>query len=172
MSDVRRSRAPTANPIPRERQVCSNWRSGRVHVAQQQVFWLCDWILRTVVGVRCASLSPLASTFAHGDSLAFIWAPLVLYGLSVGLALLADGFCGASCPTRCWRRSVWRCSIALIMPLFRLGGGSGSRPLRSRCRPCSRGFLLARRSLPAGRIQARLALRRWPPTRSTWPPWL
>ena len=68
MSDVRRSRPPTANPIPRERQVCWNWRSGRVHMTQQQVLRLCDCIPRTVVGVRCASLSPLASTFAHGDS--------------------------------------------------------------------------------------------------------
>ena len=81
--------------------------------------------------------------------LAFIWAPLVLYGLSVGLALLAERVLRLELPNALLAPVGLALLIALIMPVFRLGGGSGC-VIAITLAASLAGFVLARESLPAG----------------------
>ncbi len=80
--------------------------------------------------------------------LAFIWAPLVLYGLSVGLALLAERVLGLELPNALLGPVGLAILIALVIPIYRLHGGSGIVLVITL--PCVlAGFVLAGRSLPA-----------------------
>ena len=54
--------------------------------------------------------------------LAFIWAPLVLYGLSVGLALLAERVLRLELPNALLAPVGLALLISLVMPVYRLGG--------------------------------------------------
>ena len=80
--------------------------------------------------------------------LAFIWAPLVLYGLSVGLALLAERVLRLELPNALLAPVGLALLISLVMPVYRLGGASGL--VLAITLPCALvGFVLARKSLPA-----------------------
>ena len=66
--------------------------------------------------------------------LAFIWAPLVLYGLSVGLALLAERVLRLELPNALLAPVGLALLISLVMPVYRLGRSVGGWSWRSRCR--------------------------------------
>ena len=103
--------------------------------------------------------------------LAFAWAPLLLYGLSVGLALLAERVLRSELPNALLAPTGLVVLVALVMPLYRLGGGSTAAVLVMV--PCVvAGFVLSRRSLP-GRLNPGAAA--WPGSpsmRCTSPRWL
>ncbi len=80
--------------------------------------------------------------------LAFIWAPLVLYGLSVGLALLAERVLRLELPNALLPPVGLAVLISLVIPVYRLGGDSAI--VLAITLPCVLlGFVLARGSLPA-----------------------
>ena len=80
--------------------------------------------------------------------LAFIWAPLVLYGLSVGLAMLAERVLRVDLPNALLAPVGLALLISLVMPVYRLGGASGL--VLAITLPCALiGFALTRRSLRA-----------------------
>ena len=54
--------------------------------------------------------------------LAFVWAPLLLYGLSVGLALLAERVLRLELPNALLAPTGLGVLVALVMPVYRLGG--------------------------------------------------
>jgi hypothetical protein len=82
--------------------------------------------------------------------LAFVWAPLLLYGLSVGLALLAERVIRTELPAALLAPTGLVVLVALVMPVYRLGGTSTPAVvLTGLC--AIAGFALARRSLP-GRL--------------------
>ena len=57
--------------------------------------------------------------------LAFIWAPLVLYGLSVGLAPARGTGASLELPNPLLAPVGLALLISLVMPVYRLGGASG-----------------------------------------------
>jgi hypothetical protein len=80
--------------------------------------------------------------------LAFIWAPLVLYGLSAGLALLVERVLRLELPNALIAPVGLALLIAIVMPLYRLGAASGV--VLAITLPCVLvGLVLAGRSLPA-----------------------
>ncbi len=82
--------------------------------------------------------------------LAFIWAPLVLYALSVGLALLAERVLRFSLPNALLAPVGLAVLIALVMPVYRLGADAGLvAPGTLVC--AALGIALSYRSLP-GRL--------------------
>ena len=56
--------------------------------------------------------------------LAFVWAPLLLYGLSAGLALLAERVLRTEVPNALLPPIGLALLVALVMPVYRLGGDS------------------------------------------------
>jgi hypothetical protein len=88
--------------------------------------------------------------------IAFAWAPLLLYGLCVGLALLAERVVRIELPDALLAPTGLAVLVALVMPLYRLGGGSTVAVAVTL--PCvALGFVLGRRSLP-GRLNPGAAL--------------
>ncbi|HYP49074.1 MAG TPA: hypothetical protein VEQ61_10595, partial [Thermoleophilaceae bacterium] len=82
--------------------------------------------------------------------LAFLWAPFVLYGLSVGLALLAERVLRVEVPPALLGPVGMALLVALVMPVYRLGGGSSLA--LALALPCAVvGVVLARATLP-GRL--------------------
>ena len=78
--------------------------------------------------------------------LAFVWAPLLLYGLSVGLALLAERVLRTELPNALLAPTGLVVLVALVMPVYRLGGTSTAAVAVTL--PCViAGFVLARHSL-------------------------
>jgi hypothetical protein len=87
--------------------------------------------------------------------LAFVWAPLLLYGLSVGLALLAERVLRLELPNALLAPTGLVVLVALVMPVYRLGGGSTAAI--AVVLPCVvAGLVLAHRSLP-GRLNPGVA---------------
>jgi hypothetical protein len=82
--------------------------------------------------------------------LAFVWAPLLLYGLSIGLALLAECVLRTELPNALLVPTGLVVLVALVMPVYRLGGGSTAAVLVTLPGVIA-GFILARRSL-SGRL--------------------
>ena len=78
--------------------------------------------------------------------LAFVWAPLLLYGLSVGLALLAERVLRTELPNALLAPTGLVVLVALVMPVYRLGGTSTAAVAVTL--PCViAGLVLARHSL-------------------------
>jgi hypothetical protein len=87
--------------------------------------------------------------------LAFLWAQLLLYGLSVGLALLAERLIRTELPDALLAPTGLVLLVVLVMPVYRLGGGSLAAAAVTL--PCvAVGFVLARRSL-AGHLNPGMA---------------
>jgi hypothetical protein len=55
--------------------------------------------------------------------LAFLWAPLALFALSLGLALLAERVTRAELPAPLLAPVGMATLVALVMPVYKLGGG-------------------------------------------------
>jgi hypothetical protein len=82
--------------------------------------------------------------------LAFLWAPLVLYGLAVGIALLAERVLKVDLPNPLLGPVGLGLIVALVMPVYRLGGDSTAA--LALALPCAlAGGVLARAGLP-GRL--------------------
>jgi hypothetical protein len=78
--------------------------------------------------------------------LAFLWAPLALFTLSSGLALLADRVLRTELPAALLAPVGMAILVALVMPVYKLGGGSTAALVV--ILPCAAaGFLLTGRSL-------------------------